>query len=141
MMKYRFLKHTADAKYRAWGKTLEEAFSNAAVAMFSIMVEPGKIKPAFDEEISVEGSDLVSLLYNFLEELLFTLDTKGFLLGKIKKCEIVLDSGVYRLSAIASGDMNLKQYELLGEVKAVTYNEMKVIEEKDNWLVQVVVDL
>jgi len=37
MERYRFLEHTADAKFQAFGKTLEEAFSNAALATASLM--------------------------------------------------------------------------------------------------------
>src|SRR3989344_5902493 len=53
--KYKFLEHTADAKFQAFGATLEEAFSNAALAMFSVMTEPGKIKPKLEREISTDG--------------------------------------------------------------------------------------
>ena len=52
--KYKFLEHTADAKFQAFGATLEEAFSNAALAMFSVMTEPEKIKPKLEREISTD---------------------------------------------------------------------------------------
>ena len=84
MAKFKFLEHTADAKFQAFGKTMEEAFSNAALAMFSIITDIKKIKKALKNEIKAEGSDLKSLLYNFLEELLFLIDTENFLLSSIK---------------------------------------------------------
>jgi SHS2 domain-containing protein len=37
MERYRFLRHTADAKFQAFGTTLEEAFINAALATASLM--------------------------------------------------------------------------------------------------------
>jgi len=37
MERYRFLEHTADAKFQAFGKTLEDAFCNAALATASLM--------------------------------------------------------------------------------------------------------
>ena len=44
MVKFKFLEHTADAKFQAYGKNMEEAFSNAALAMFSIITDTKKIK-------------------------------------------------------------------------------------------------
>ncbi len=38
--KYEFLYHIADAKFRAYGSTMEEAFENAALAMFNVMIIP-----------------------------------------------------------------------------------------------------
>ena len=35
MERYKFLAHTADAKFQAFGETLEEAFGNAALATAS----------------------------------------------------------------------------------------------------------
>ena len=132
-MKYKFLEHTADAKFQAFGKTLEEKFANAALAMFSIMVDTKKVKPLIEKKINIKGEDKKSLLYNFLEELLFLLDTKSFLLNKVKKIKIENNS----LKAIVVGDFVKEEYQLLGEVKAVTYNDMEIT----NTFVQVVVDL
>ena len=43
MDKYKFFEHTADAKFQAYGKSVEEAFSNAALAMFSVITDTSKI--------------------------------------------------------------------------------------------------
>lgn len=140
-MKYKFFSHTADAKFQAYGSKMEEAFGNAAEAMFSVMVEPEQIKPVYDETIKIEGVDTKALLYSFLEELLFLLDTKAFLLNSVKKIAIYQIDGKNMLEATVTGDINLQQYDIHGEVKAVTYNEMEIIEEDGKVTVQVVVDL
>ena len=36
-MKFKFLPHTADLKFQAWGKTLDEAFGNSANALFKAL--------------------------------------------------------------------------------------------------------
>lgn len=140
MEKYIFLEHTADAKFRAYGKTIEEAFSNAALAMFSVMAKTEKISPKIKKEIKATGADLKSLLYSFLEDLLFLMDSESFVLNKIKKIKIKKNKK-FELSADAVGDIISDKYELHGEVKAVTYNEMEIKEEKGKFIVQVVVDL
>ena len=132
MKKFEILEHTADGKFRAYGKNLNEAFSNAAIAMFSLMTNIKKVKGKTKKKIIVEGIDLKSLLYKFLEELLFLFDSQGFLLKEVKSLKI----NKYKLTAEIIGD-KAKNYEIFGDVKAVTYNEMKIT----NKYVQVVVDM
>ena len=84
MEKFKFLEHTADAKFQAFGKNLEEAFSNAALAMFSVITNTRKVKENVSHDIECSSKDLKSLLYDFLEELVFLIDTENFLLNKVK---------------------------------------------------------
>jgi len=135
--KYKFLQHTADAKFQAFGKTLGEAFANAALAMFAVMFDPADVKPKIEREIKTEGKDEKALLYNWLEELLYLLDTEGFLLSRVKK--ITIKGKV--LEAVVAGDLVANGYKTHGDVKAVTYNEMDIKKEKDKVIAQVVVDI
>lgn len=132
-MKYKFLEHKADAKFQAFGKTNEKKFENAALAMVSLMYDSKKIKGKIVKKIKIEGNDVKSLLYNFLEEILFLLDAKFFLLKKIKNLKIKDN----KLTAEFVGDINKGNYNFEGEVKAVTYNDMEI----NDKYVQVVVDL
>lgn len=141
MIRFRFFPHTADAKFQAYGKTLDEAFSNAALAMFSIMVDTKSVDKKVSKKISVKASDLSSLLYRFLERLLYFLDTKYFFLSDVKKLKIVKKGKNYSLTSEVIGDKFREKYELLGSVKAVTYSQMFVKKIKGKFVVQVVVDL
>lgn len=138
--KYKYLEHTADAKFQAFGSSLEKAFENAALAMFNLMCKTEKVKLKIKKKISVKGKDLKALLYNWLEELLFLLDSEDFLLGKLKNLAISGKEEDYKLNATVLGD-SVKKYEIFGDVKAVTYNEMLIKKEKGKVIVQVVVDL
>ena len=140
MVKFKFLEHTADAKFQAYGKNMEEAFSNAALAMFSIITDTKKIKKNIKKGIEAKGHDLKSLLYNFLEELLFLIDTENFLLNHVEEIVIHEKEGKYFIEAIAIGD-KADNYETNGDIKAVTYNEMEIKEEKGKVIVQIVLDL
>ncbi len=139
-MEYKYLEHTADVKFQAYGKSMEEAFGNAALALFNVMIDTKKIKNKTRKTIKVKGNDLKSLLYNFLEEFLFLLDTQGFMLGKISDIKIIKKKNTYQLSALASGD-EAGSYETKGDVKAVTYNEMEIKKEKNKTTLQVVLDV
>lgn len=145
MEPFKYLEHTADAKFQAFGKTMEEAFSNAALAMYNLMVNPETIKPLKIKKIAVAGEDLKDLLYNWLEEFLIALDTEGFLLSKVSKITITKektdDGERYNLTAVVNGDDNLEAYDVHGDVKAVTFNEMEIVEKEGECMVQVVVDI
>ena len=136
MKRFEFLKHTADVKFRAYGKDLEEQFANAARAMFSIITETEKIKPEFEKTITVEGADEKSLLYNWLEELLYLLDAEQFFLCDIKKLAIA-KKDKFKLTAQVVGSKFKEEYEISGGIKAATYNEMEITPK----YVQVVVDV
>lgn len=140
-MRFKFFSHTADAKFQAYGKTIGEAFGNAALAMSSIMVDTKTVDKKITKKISVKSSDLDSLLYKFLEKLLYFLDTEYFFLSDIKKLKIVKKKNDFYLNSEVVGDKFHEKYELLGSVKAITYNQMFVKKIKNKFVVQVVVDL
>ena len=136
---FKFLSHTADVKFQAFGKSLEEAFDNSTLALTNIICDD-QIKGLKRIDIKVNGNDLESLLYNFLEEVIYVLETKGFLLDKVKKIKINKEK--FRLEAELAGD-KVKNYELSGHFKAITYNDMfvKHDKKKKQWICQVVVDV
>ena len=142
--KFKFFDHTADAKFQAFGKTLNETFANAAIATYEIITETKKIKPKLKKELTIHAAQKRSLLYDFLEELIFLTDTQGFLLKKatnVKIKEIKKDNKrEFKLTATLIGD-KAKGYELKTQVKAVTYSDMFIKEAKDKVVVQVVLDI
>jgi SHS2 domain-containing protein len=141
MKKYKFLEHTADIKFQAEGKNLEELFSNSAYALKKIICRKrikAKIKKNFGGQI--EGVDLAGVLQSFLEEFLFDFDSEGFILSKIKKIKIKEKSGAYFIECEAVGD-KAENYEIENHVKAITYNELSVKKQGKKWISQVIVDV
>lgn len=136
-MKYEFLEHTSDAKFKAYGKNFEECFMNAAEAMTKVMIDPEKVENKLTKSIQVSGTDLKQLLYNFLEELLFLFDTQNFILNKVSGLNINPKGTGYLLTASLNGDNAESNYDLETGIKAVTYMDMEV---KENYCV-VVVDI
>lgn len=138
---YEYLEHTADAKFRAYGNTLEEAFQNAGVAMFNVMINTGGISDEVSEKIELTSEDLDGLLVDWLSELLYLFEVEQVVFGKFEIYGITEKDGNYSLSAIAYGEsLDLSRHKFGTEVKAVTYNSLKVEEITDGWVVQVVVD-
>ena len=139
-MAYKFLEHTADVKIHAEGASLEEAFTDTALALREVMAGDIVILEQEERKIKIKGKDFPSLLYNFLEEFLFLLDSEKFLLSKIQKIKI--DEKNFSLEATAIGD-DPKKYHFTNDVKAATYNEMIIEfdEKKKIWTCEVVLDV
>lgn len=130
--RFEYFPHTADAKFRAYGKNIEEQFTNAAIATFNIMLDTNKVMPIAKKEIELSAKKMESLLYDWIDELLFYLDSEGWFLSKIESVTIKDN----KLHAIVYGD-DYKKYQTAGHVKGVTYSEMEITDE----YVQVVLDM
>ena len=129
--RFEFLEHTADLYIAAYGQSLEEAFENAAAAIFEGMTELDKIKPQIEDKVEVEGHDTQALLYNWLEALLLKFETENKLYSRFKIARIETTSAGLKLLAQIKGEPFDRDRHLskVG-VKAVTYNQMEIIENK-----------
>lgn len=139
-MRYRFLEHTADAKFQAYGRTLEEAFVNSALATSALMWDWRTVEKRMKHRVGIKGKDLEQLLLNFLEELLYLLDSRMFLLNSVDRLKIEKMKSHYSLSAEFWGDCLSDKYEIFRGIKAITYHEMD-IKNNDHFMIQVVVDI
>jgi SHS2 domain-containing protein len=139
---YEFLEHTADIYISAFGKNLKEAFQNAALAMFQTMTDANNVDPKEKEKISVEGCDKKSLLYNWLEELLFCFETKGLVYSVFNIIEISQYQKKFRLLAEIAGEIfNPEKHIQKVGVKAVTYHLMEINEKKKHVNVKFILDI
>ena len=142
--KFEFFDVTADIGYWAYGETLEESFENAALAMFNVITDTQKVAKSEIRKIHVESEDKVSLLYDFLEELLIFHEVDLILFSDFKvaiKKEITGDDEIYKLNVIATGEtIDYNTHERKSEVKAITFHMMEVLC-KDICKVRVILDL
>lgn len=134
-MKYEFLEHTSEVKFRSYGKTLEEAFENAVLALSNYISRGQKIKSKKSKKIEITGKDKKNLFYNLLEEIIILFDSENFIISKssIKLKENFLQVKLY-------GD-DAANYKGLDHVKSPTYSEMLVEKTKKGWVLQAVLDV
>ncbi|MCK4589829.1 MAG: archease [Nanoarchaeota archaeon] len=136
-MQFKFLPHTADVKFQAFGKTLEEAFQNCAYALTETITNYKKIKPTTEKTIEIESENNESLLYDFLEQFLILLDSEGFILNKIKSLKITKN----KLKATIVGDTKPENYKINTHIKAVTYQQMFIKKQDNQYIIQVILDI
>ncbi|XP_012263767.2 protein archease-like [Athalia rosae] len=131
-IKYEYLDHTADVQLHAWGETLEEAFEQCAMAMFGYMTDLDKVEMKEIHHLEAEGHDLQSLLFHFLDELLFMFSAEHFLVArKVKITEFDVEN--FKIKAMALGEeFTLGKHPQGTEVKAITYSAMQIYDRPVN---------
>ncbi|MFX1324448.1 MAG: archease [Promethearchaeota archaeon] len=140
---FEFKDHTADVKVRAWGKTLEEAFSQAALSlMTTITPNLEKITPKIEKEITIESEDKYALCIDFLTEFLFLFDVEDLVFKSISVDSIKKAQNRYKLIASAKGEQfDRNKHEIGTEVKAITYSFMNIEEKKNKVEINIVFDI
>lgn len=143
-LKYEFFDVTADVGFKAYGENLEEAFGNAAIAMFDVITNTSKIEHRVIKRIKLEAEDECSTLYEWLSELLFLHDTENLIFSKfnvIINQKLTKGEKKFYLEALAFGEeFDKNVHEQRSEVKAVTYHMMKVNVE-DTCTLKVILDI
>ncbi len=136
---FEFLSHTADIKFKAQGKTLEEAFINSAMAVKEVMTKD-KIKIIRRKGLGILSDDIEGLLYNFLEEIIFLIDAENLIISKVENLIIKKDKAGYSLKCDFLGD-DTKNYDFDEHIKAITFHDMKVEKKKIGYEIEVVLDV
>ncbi|MCX8153921.1 MAG: archease [Candidatus Bathyarchaeota archaeon] len=140
--KFEFLEHTADVYIAAYGGTMEEAYENAALAMFEVMTDTEKVASTIEETVEVEAEDEYALLYSWLEALLVKFETQGMLYSKFKISSIQETAQGFKIKAIIGGEkFNPKKHAQKVAVKAVTYHRMMVIKERGKVTLEFILDI
>ena len=138
---YAFLEHTADIGVTAWGPTPAAAFAATARGMYAITLgrEPAETTgPPIERTITVSGETWPDLLVNWLAELLFQFSVEGVVAHEYK----LLVCAPPRCSATITGIAIEDEDQVAGgEIKAVTYHDLKFDIQPDRTTAQVVLDI
>lgn len=142
VVRYEFLHHIADAKFRAFGSTMEEAFENAALAMFNVMIDTSGYEPEQVRDFELTAPDTRRLLVDWLSELLYLFEVDEILFCEFKIQSIKAAGDGFTLRGHASGvPIDTSKHIFDTQVKAVTFHELEVQQDREgSYWVQVVVD-
>jgi SHS2 domain-containing protein len=140
--KFDFLEHTADVYIRAYGRTMKEAYENAALAMFETMTDTEKIAQKHEEILEVEAEDQYALLYSWLEALLVKFETENTLYSDFRILAFEENADLFKIKAKIRGEkFDPKKHPQKVAVKAVTYHRMVVIKEADRVQFEFILDI
>lgn len=135
---FEILEHTADIGFRAWGRTREEMFESAAMALESIAIEIEHVEPKLQYPIAAAGEDDESLLVNWLNEVLFYLDGRRVAMRRFR-VEQLRPRQVVAQAWGEPRDPDRHRPKLV--VKGVTYHQLKIALDDRGWRAEVYLDI
>lgn len=140
MKRFEYFDVTADIGFTAYGNTLNEAFENAGLAIFNIISDTSGIDSKIAKSFEITSEDEVSLLYDYLEELLFCHEIDFMLFSDFSVNISKSDEG-YNLKATIRGEaIDWDKHERKSEIKAITFHMMDV-KKTEHYELRVIVDL
>ena len=123
MKSYEYFEATADIGFKAYGKDLNEAFENAGLAMFNIITDTGDVKAENEISFEISSEDYVSLLYDYLEELLFHHEIDFMLFSEF---HVNVDDNFHLKATVKGEGIDWDRHERKTEIKAITFHKMDV---------------
>ena len=108
----------------------EDAFGQKSnytqnISVVDTIVDINAIETKLERKIEIEASDLKSLLYSWLEEIIILTITDGFVTRKFNVN--ITKNSTYHLSAKLSGEeINFERHHFKLEIKAPTYHLMEI---------------
>ena len=135
---YSIFSHTADLGMSVRGRSCEDLFRNAGLALLELIVSNKAPKTEETLEISLHGNDTPDLMVKWLSEILYLFEGE-----RLVVTEILINSidGNKIRSTLSVMEFDEKNHEILREIKAVTYHQIKVEEKNGLWTTRVIFDL
>ena len=138
---FRYLEHVTDAYIEAYGDSMEEAFSYAAKGTVNVMFEIKDIQGTSKVDFRIEGVDYYELLFNWLERvhLLIAIDNQVISNFELKISK--LDSKYQLTGSGMAETIDIIKHGYKIEIKVVTYHEMEILQQGNQYKVKFILDL
>lgn len=132
--------HGADIGIRGIGRTRQQAFEQAALALTAVVTAPDTVRAETGVRINIPRSSAGDdfLLLDWINALIFEMATRSMLFGRF---QVALDDSA--LSATAWGEpVDVVRHGPAVEPKGATFTELAVRQTGDGrWIAQCVVDV
>ena len=135
---FEIIDHTADIGITVYGTDVKQLFSNAALALFTLITEPKNIEDRLHFKLKVSSADTGSLLVEWLNELIYFFDAQHLLFSRCD-IETLADNELY---ATCHGEgFDPVKHKIRREVKAATYHMLKLDKNREGYKVQIIFDI
>jgi len=135
---FEIIDHTADVGIIAYGADVEELFSNAALALFSLITELESVEEKLRLDLEVSSEDRDSLLVEWLNELIYLFDVKHILFNRFDIVGLTHNE----LKATCYGeDFDPMKHKIKIGVKAATYHMLRLDKNGGGYKAQIIFDI
>lgn len=135
---YTFIDHTADMGIHVSGRDEKQLFIHAGLAMFDLILDPGKPKKGKIRRINVQGRDWPDLMAAWLRELLYLWSGKELLVQNI---DIKVIKPFLIEADIECAHFDPTHNDIRHDIKAVTYHGLEVMQVKKGWNSTIIFDV
>lgn len=138
---YELIDHTADLSIKVYGKDLEELLKNCSAAMMDVICDLNTIELKNQYSVSSSGNSEEELLVNLLQELLYLHEVKKLLFCKF---EFKINDNIKNREVegnVWGEEIDFSRHDLLNDIKAVTYSDLKVEHENGKLSVKITFDI
>jgi len=135
---FEIINHTADVGIIVYAINVKQLFSNAALALSSLITEPKSIKEKIKRHVEITSEDRDNLLVEWLNELIYLFDVDHILFKRFD----IENLNNKHLKAICYGEkLDPLRHNIKRGVKAATYHMLKINRGSDGYEVQVIFDV
>ncbi len=141
---FRYLSHTADVEFVAYGRDLKEAIENSALALLNVALDVKKIKEAKGEKgeanIREKADTAENLVWFTLQDILSKRAASYLSAFQFKVTRLAVTKGGFRLEGKLSYKRIKEDYTML-DIKAVTPHGLKIAKTEKGYSINVIIDV
>lgn len=135
---FEIIDHTADIGIVAYGSDIKELFANAALGLFSLMLDLDTIGETMERALELSAEDTDVLLVEWLNELIYIFDVEHTVFKRFEIDELTGNT----MKARCHGEkINPQKQKIRREVKAATYHMLQIEKQDGIYKVQVIFDI
>jgi SHS2 domain-containing protein len=127
------VQHVADVALRVRGDTWDELLANAALGMFTLMADWTESSTPVERQVSLHSIDRETLLVDWLSELLYLHEMDGVVYIDFE----IREASAISLAAVTRGT---DQWLPKTAIKAVTFNDLRVLDTPQGYSATIVFD-
>lgn len=130
--------HGSDIGVRGLGRTIEEAFEQAAAALTAVVADISAVNQSEAVEVSCSAPDLELLLVTWLNAVIYEMAVRTMLFSQFR----VTLSACSLVGTLLGETVDPERHHLAVEAKGATVTALKVERDQNGqWLAQCVIDV
>ncbi|MDE1869685.1 MAG: archease [Candidatus Micrarchaeota archaeon] len=141
---FRYVPHTADVAFVAYGKSFKDALENSGLALLGTMFDQKELKKSKSKiktvRITERASNKNEIVWFLLQRMVSEIDQRGVPAFKLKVNRISEEKDKIKINACIFCKKS-KEYISLFDVKAVTPHLLRVKKTGKSWSIKVLLDV
>ena len=137
-MSFEVFEHTADIGIRVFGDSFLDLLTNSALGLMSLIAETESVMPVEEVEFEAEAETGEELLIKMLSEILYLHQVRKLVFSG---AELELLNGDGVRGRLRGEKYDPGRHELLLDIKAATYHNLKIQRVNDRFMAEIVFDI